>query len=141
MSQVDDPNRLVEILDHLETENACLRVRILDILRWMEEAVSDQVACERHLAECDRNLADVDTQRGTLAAELAAVQQSRAEIDAQRCSLEAELSATQQSRAEIDVHRRSLETELGAIHQSRSWRAMIPLRKVYARTRSMGARR
>jgi len=133
MSHVDDPDRFAEILDHLESENMSLRLRILDILKWMEEAVGDQVACERRLSE-------VDAQRCSLEAELSAMNRSRIEIDAHRCSLETELDAVRQSRAEIDVHRRSLEAELGAIHQSRSWRAMNPLRKLYARTRSMGAR-
>ena len=133
MSHVDDPNRFAEILDDLEAENMSLRLRILDILKWMEESVSDQVACERRLSE-------VDAQRCSLEAELGAANQSRIEIDAQRCSLETELDAVRQSRADIDVHRCSLEAELSAIHQSRSWRAISPLRKLYARTRSMAAR-
>jgi septal ring factor EnvC (AmiA/AmiB activator) len=155
MSHVDDPNRFAEILDDLEAENMSLRLRILDILKWMEEAVTDQVASERRLSEVDaqrcslqaeldaanQSRVEIEAQRCSLQAELDAANQSRIDIDAQRFSLEAELDAVRQSRADIDVHRRSLEAELRAIHQSRSWRALNPLRKLYARTRAMGARK
>lgn len=88
---MDESNEFNEILDRLDAENEILLLRILDVTRWMEESVSEQVACERRLSE-------------------------------------------------IEAHRQSIEAELSAIHLSRTWRALMPMRRLYGRARSHLAR-
>ena len=58
------------MVDRLDAENESQRLRILDLTRWMEEAVTAQVACERRLAE-------IETHRRSLETELDAIYQSR----------------------------------------------------------------
>lgn len=67
---MDDPDAFSEILDRLDAENEALLLRVLDVTRWMEESVSEQVACERHLLE-------VEAHQQSLQAELSAIHKSR----------------------------------------------------------------
>ena len=65
-----DIEDILEMLERLDSENESQRLRILDLAKWMEEAVTAQVACERRLAE-------IDTHRRSLEAELDAIHRSR----------------------------------------------------------------
>lgn len=58
------------MVDRLDAENESQRLRILDLTKWMEEAVTAQVACERRLAE-------IETHRRSLETELDAIHHTR----------------------------------------------------------------
>ena len=64
-----DIRRLLGLIDALDTDNEHLRQRNLEVLRWMEEAVTAQVAGERHAA-------DLEERNRALDAELSAIHRS-----------------------------------------------------------------
>jgi hypothetical protein len=60
---------LVALVEQLDEENERLRVKVLDLLRMMEETVDSQVAGERRIAELERRILSLE-------ADLAAINQS-----------------------------------------------------------------
>lgn len=52
MDEPDIDQRLTE-LSRIDRENEYLRRRLLDMAGWMEEAVTELVACERRVAEVE----------------------------------------------------------------------------------------
>ena len=55
-SALDDPvdtGRLITLVELLDADNEHLRQRNLLVLRWMEEAVTTQVAGERRIADLE----------------------------------------------------------------------------------------
>jgi hypothetical protein len=60
---------LVALVEQLDQENERLRLKVLDVLRLMEECVDAQVAGERRIAELERRAAELE-------ADLLAINQS-----------------------------------------------------------------
>lgn len=64
MSDGRDPNEavgeLVRLVERLDADNERLRIRALDLLRYMEEAVTAQVAGERRIAELEAMNSDLE---------------------------------------------------------------------------------
>jgi hypothetical protein len=65
-----DVGELLELVERLDADNARLRMKALDLMRMMEDVVTDQVAGERRIA-------DLVEQNGRLEAELAAVRDTK----------------------------------------------------------------
>ncbi len=65
----DDVAELLATIEQLDADNERLRMRVLEVMEWMEEAVTEQVATERELAACRERSAE-------LAAELAAIERT-----------------------------------------------------------------
>lgn len=61
---------LLALVEDLDADNERLRLRVLELLELMEQAVTEQVAGERRIAE-------LDGQRRALEAELDAVRKTR----------------------------------------------------------------
>ena len=66
---IPDVGELLELVTRLDADNERLRLRVLEVLEWMEEAVTAQVASERDLAECRQRanelVAELDAIRST----------------------------------------------------------------------------
>jgi hypothetical protein len=67
---VPDVDELLELVERLDAENERLRMKSLDLMRVMEDVVTDQVAGERRIA-------DLEEQNRRLEAELEAVQNTK----------------------------------------------------------------
>lgn len=59
-SDVPEVGELLDLIGRLDADNERLRLRVLEVMEWMEEAVTAQVATERELESC-RRLADEAT--------------------------------------------------------------------------------
>jgi hypothetical protein len=57
-----DVGELLDLIALIDGENERLRQRHLELLRWMEEAVTAQVACERRCGELERQVAAVEAE-------------------------------------------------------------------------------
>ena len=69
-SDVPDVGELIELVGRLDVDNERLRLRVLEVMEWMEEAVTAQVATERELESCRQRAA-------AAAAALEAIQHTR----------------------------------------------------------------
>ncbi len=65
-----DTGELLDLIERLDADNERLRLRVLEVMEWMEDAVTAQVAAEQELAICRQHAAE-------LAAELAAIRNTR----------------------------------------------------------------
>lgn len=54
---IPEVGELLDLIERLDGDNERLRLRALEIMEWMEEAVTAQVAAERQLDAC-RQCAD-----------------------------------------------------------------------------------
>ena len=65
-----DVGELLDLLAALDRENEHLRQRLLEFSRWMEDAVTAQVATERRSADLERQIgaldAEIDAIHGTI---------------------------------------------------------------------------
>jgi len=68
---VPEVGELLDLIGRLDADNERLRLRVLEVMEWMEDAVTAQVATERELESCRRRVAEA-------AAELEAIRQTRA---------------------------------------------------------------
>ena len=55
----DDVAELLATIEQLDADNERLRMRVLEVMEWMEEAVTEQVATERELAACRERSAEL----------------------------------------------------------------------------------
>ena len=55
----DTPD-LVRLVEELDEQNERLRVKVLDLMRLMEEAVDAQVAGERRIAQLERRTVELE---------------------------------------------------------------------------------
>lgn len=60
--EFSDADELLDLITLIDGENERLRQRQLELLRWMEEAVTEQVACERRCGELERQVAAVEAE-------------------------------------------------------------------------------
>ena len=65
-----DVGELLDLVTRLDADNERLRLRVLEVMEWTEEAVTAQVALERELAESRQRANE-------LAAELDAIRNTR----------------------------------------------------------------
>jgi len=65
-----DVGELLDLVEGLDADNERLRLRVLEVMAWMEDAVTAQVATERDLAACRQRANE-------LAAELDAIRNTR----------------------------------------------------------------
>ena len=61
-TEVPEIGELLAVITQIDSENEHLRLRLLELLRWMEDAVTDQVACERRCGELERQVAAVEAE-------------------------------------------------------------------------------
>jgi hypothetical protein len=69
-ADVPDVGELLVVVTQIDVENERLRLRLLEVLRWMEDAVTAQVACERRVGDLERQAAalqaEIDAIHGTM---------------------------------------------------------------------------
>ncbi len=58
-TDVPDVGELLALVEQLDADNERLRMRVLEVMEWMEESVTAQVAAERELDRCRHELEEV----------------------------------------------------------------------------------